>query len=79
MMILSLVKMAGLEKCCIISACLRWLFHSGEQAVAHGPLVVFFFYFVLFLCPGLSNAAVGHIVFRYVAFIHGYVMFVTRV
>ena len=39
MMILSLVAMTGLEKCCITSAYLQWLFHSGEQAVAHGPLV----------------------------------------
>ena len=39
MMILSLVEMTGLEKCCIISAYLQWLFHSGEGAVASGPLV----------------------------------------
>ena len=39
MVILSLVAMTGLEKCCIASAYLQWLFHSGEQAVAHGPFV----------------------------------------
>ena len=38
-MILSLVAMTGLEKCCITSAYLQWLFHSGEQAVARWPLV----------------------------------------
>ena len=26
-------------KCCITSACLQWLCHSGERTVAHGPLV----------------------------------------
>ena len=31
--------MTGLEKCCIASACLQWLFHSGERAMASGPLV----------------------------------------
>ena len=40
MMILSLVAMTGLEKCCITSAYLQWLFHSGERAVARGDLVV---------------------------------------
>ena len=39
MMIFSLVAMIGLEKCCITSACLQWLCHSGEQTVARGPLV----------------------------------------
>ena len=29
----------GLEKCCITSAYLQWLCHSGERAVARGPLV----------------------------------------
>ena len=38
MTILSLVAMTGLEKCCITSAYLQWLFHSGERAMAHGPL-----------------------------------------
>ena len=26
------------------SACLQWLCHSGEQTVAHGPLVLFYFF-----------------------------------
>ena len=39
MMIFSLVAMIGLKKCCITSACLQWLCHSGERIVAHGPLV----------------------------------------
>ena len=41
MMIFSLVAMTGLEKCCITSAYLQWLCHSGERPVAHGPLVSF--------------------------------------
>ena len=40
MMIFSLVAMIGLEKCCITSACLQWLCHSGERTVARGPLVL---------------------------------------
>ena len=40
MMIFSLVAMTGLEKCCITSACLQWLCHSGERTVARGPLVL---------------------------------------
>ena len=39
MMIFSLVAMIRLEKCCITSAYLQWLCHSGEQDVAYGPLV----------------------------------------
>ena len=39
-MIFSLVAMIGLEKCCITSACLQWLCHSGEWTMAHGPLVL---------------------------------------
>ena len=42
MMILSLVAMTVLEKCCITSAYLQWLFHSGEWAIDCGPLVLFF-------------------------------------
>ena len=34
MMIFSLVAIIGLEKCCITSACLQLLCHSGERAVA---------------------------------------------
>ena len=30
MVILSFVAMTGLKKCCITSAYLQWLFHSGE-------------------------------------------------
>ena len=41
MMIFSLVAMIGLEKCCITSACLQWLCHSGERTVAREPLVFF--------------------------------------
>ena len=41
MMILLLVAMTGLEECCITSAYLQWLFHSGEPAVVRGPLVLF--------------------------------------
>ena len=40
-----LVAMIELEKCCITSACLQWLCHSGERIVARGPLVFFFFFF----------------------------------
>ena len=47
MMIFSLVAMTGLEKCCITSAYLQWLCHSGERPVARGPLVFFFVCFVL--------------------------------
>ena len=42
MLILSLVAMTGWAKYCITSAYLQWLFHSGERAVAHGPLVLIF-------------------------------------
>ena len=41
MMIFSLVAMTGLEKCCITSAYLQWLCHSGERPVARGPLVLY--------------------------------------
>ena len=37
---ISLVVMIGLEECCITSACLQWLCHSGERTVARGPLVL---------------------------------------
>ena len=50
-MILSLVAMTELKKCCITNAYLQWLFHSSEQAVARGPQVAdfchFFFSFLL--------------------------------
>ena len=45
MMIFSLVVMIGLAKCCITSACLQWLCHSGERIVARGPLVKRIFQF----------------------------------
>ena len=41
MMILPLVAMTGLEKYCITSAYLQWLFHSGERAM--WPVGVLFF------------------------------------
>ena len=44
MMIFSLVAMTGLEKCCITSAYLQWLFHSGDRPVARGPLVYYYHY-----------------------------------
>ena len=47
MMIFSLVAMIGLAKCCITSACLQWLCHSGERIVARGPLVIYFFFLFL--------------------------------
>ena len=40
-MIFSLVAMIGLEKCCITSAYLQWICHSGERVVAHGSLVLY--------------------------------------
>ena len=40
-MIFSLAAMTGLEKCCITSAYLQWLCHSGERPVARGPLVFY--------------------------------------
>ena len=42
-LIFSLVAMIGLEKCCITSACLQWLCHSGERIVAPGPLICVWF------------------------------------
>ena len=41
MMIFSLVAMIGLEKCCITSAYMEWLCHSGERTVPRGPLVCY--------------------------------------
>ena len=46
MMIFSLVAMIGLEKCCITSACLQWLCHSGERIVTRGPLVYIIYTFL---------------------------------
>ena len=62
MMIFSLVAMPGFEKCCITSAYLQWLCHSGERPVASGPLV----YSVIVglkigknWCCGVKNGVVG--------------------
>ena len=52
MMIFSLVAMIGLEKCCITSACLQWLCHSGERTVARGPLV----YWILITLAGNEDS-----------------------
>ena len=49
MMIFSLVAMTGLEKCCITSAYVQWLCHSGERLVSRGPLVF------LFILPVQTN------------------------
>ena len=57
MMIFSLVAMIGLEKCCITSACLQWLCHSGERIVARGPLVLNFFFF---FCNSTSSLYPEH-------------------
>ena len=53
MMIFSLVAMIGLAKCCITSACLQWLCHSGERIVARGPLVCYYCYSLLVYCREL--------------------------
>ena len=66
MMIFSLVAMIGLDKCCITSACLQWLCHSGERIVARGPLVFLYnlYIFVIekFLC-GLFYIALEEMLF----------------
>ena len=49
-MILSLVAVTGLEKFYITSAYLQWLFHSGEQALACGPLV-----YIYLITDSLTN------------------------
>ena len=54
MMIFSLVAMIGLEKCCITSACLQWLCHSGERIMARGPLVLFLIHLV---CHSMTTLA----------------------
>ena len=67
MMIFSLVAMTGLEKCCITSAYLQWLCHSGERPVAGGPLVFWFldfkhgltFMFTVILKKAKVNIIVG--------------------
>ena len=42
---LFIVAMTGLENCCITSAYLQWLCHSGERPVARGPLVLVTYFF----------------------------------
>ena len=59
MMIFSLVAMIGLEKCCITSACLQWLCHSGERTGARGPLV-FFVFFVFVFFAALSRGTLSN-------------------
>ena len=41
--ILLFVARSELEKCCITFAYLQCLFHSGERALMHGPLVLLSF------------------------------------
>ena len=53
MMIFSLVAMIGSDKCCITSACLQWLCHSGERIVARGSLV-FLILAGSYICCGYS-------------------------
>ena len=60
MMIFSLVAMTGLEKCCITSAYLQWLCHSGERPVARGPLVSTSF-LVKYLHVGEDGPGQGHL------------------
>ena len=55
MMIFSLVAMIGLAKCCITSACLQWLCHSGERIVARGPLVyISYKRYIIFSLPRIN-------------------------
>ena len=64
MMIFSLVAMIGLEKCCITSACLQWLCHSGERTVARGPLVEeIIMILAQNVCLGISRSSLklGHL------------------
>ena len=37
--------MAILEESCMASADMQWPFYSGEQIVAHGPLVLYYHHF----------------------------------
>ena len=61
MMIFSLVAMIGLDKCCITSACLQWLCHSGERIVARGPLVTVKNWLIV-LAFNHTSTLVGHFV-----------------
>ena len=78
-MIFSLVAMTGLEKCCITSAYLQWLCHSGERPMARGPLVyiksclvfcsyVSFFFFLILLA--LRSPCLGKRELVCVLFVH---------
>ena len=60
MMIFSLVAMTGLEKCCITSAYMQWLCHSGERPVARGPFVSTSF-FAKYLPVGEDGPGRGHL------------------
>ena len=55
MMIFSLVAMIGLKKCCITSACLQWLCHSGERTVARVPLVFWMQRYLFLIIPKFQN------------------------
>ena len=77
-MIFSLVAMTGLEKCCITSAYLQWLCHSGERPVARGPLVISYVWVtysyveVIISYVGVTISYVGLII-SYVGLIISYV------
>ena len=47
MAVFSLVAMTGFEICCLTSSYMQWLFHSGERAVAFGPLVIIIFIIII--------------------------------
>ena len=76
MMIFSLVAMIGLEKCCITSACLQWLCHSGERTVAHGPLVFLLIFFIKACVVGTHLNCIDKSVFFFllIFFIKAYVV-----
>ena len=65
MMIFSLVAMIGLEKCCITSACLQWLCHSGERTVARGPLVFLCFFCYFHISSPLGDRVVIKVKFAF--------------
>ena len=70
-MIFSLVAMIRLEKCCITSAYLQWLCHSGERAVAPGPLVIPCHIIVMGYFVISVHVFARTISDRYMVFIHG--------
>ena len=84
MMIFSLVAMIGLAKCCITSACLQWLCHSGERIVARGPLVPFtmlrvrMFYIMLliyFVYIDIVCFTVGTVSLKFSLYLHFVIFF----